>query len=392
MSDLTLTGTGTRNPKRVFVESHGRGEHSIFQRPRDGAYEVAYIGSNGKRRTVTLHGAKNISEARRAAKVVIGKRDVGEDVAPSNLTVDQLAQDFFASFEAKTKTGERSPRSLEDYKRRYRVHLEPRLGRVRAQALTRGHALRLLDELRASGAAPATISASWRTFVRIVNHGRDRGLLNVNIRLGDGERVKVRNARKVRQLTPEESALVVAAVSSPWKILVETAALTGARVSELLGLQWQDIDLATGTVSITKQLSRAGQLVPPKTENGTRTIRIGERLRLALLAHYNATEDKRPEAFVFGQHTQAAGRYRLAARALAKAIKDAGVEFDPEKERVSFHCFRHSVASQLVRSNIDPQRLADHLGDSVQVVIDTYVHSVETDNDENLGELLAVAG
>jgi len=96
---------------------------------------------------------------------------------------------------------------------------------------------------------------------------------------------------------------------------------------------------------------------------------------LALLAHRNGSEDKSPGAFVFGQHTQPQGRYRLAARALAKAISEAGIDYDAEKERVSFHVFRHGVATTLIGKNVDPQTVADHLGDDVQTILSTYVHS-----------------
>src|SRR5581483_1969766 len=257
-------------PKRVKVQSLGRGLGSVWQRTKDSRFEHIYVDPGTGRQVCKTLGATTKSAAIKEAAGRVERIDRREIVAPTRLTFDELAQDFFSSFASKVTTGERSGRSLRDYRLRYKAHIEPRLGRVQAQSISRAHALRLLDDLRASGAAPATISAVWRTFVRIVNHGRDRNLMNVNIRLGEGERVKVRNARSVRTLTPEEAARVIKHTPEAWRTLVETAALTGARVSELLGLQWQDIDLATGTVKITKQLARTGEITRPKTANGTR--------------------------------------------------------------------------------------------------------------------------
>src|SRR4051794_33202259 len=117
--------------KRVRIE------RGLFQRTSDGAYEVGFTGSDGRYRLETLRGPRTLGEARKAARSKLTQRDAGEDVAPSKLTFDQLAEDFFASFESKTKTGERSARSLEDYRRRYRVHLKARLGRVQAQSISR---------------------------------------------------------------------------------------------------------------------------------------------------------------------------------------------------------------------------------------------------------------
>jgi site-specific recombinase XerD len=51
------------------------------------------------------------------------------------------------------------------------------------------------------------------------------------------------------------------------------------------------------------------------------------------------------------------------------------VSFDPDRERVSFHVFRHAVATTLIAKNVDPQSVADHLGDDVATVLAAYVHS-----------------
>jgi integrase len=233
----------------------------------------------------------------------------------------------------------------------------------------------LLDYLRREGKSTATIAAVWKTLVRIVNYGRGRDLLTLDLTLADGDKIQVRNARKVYIPSADESNRVIDATPEDWRTLVEFLRSTGARVSEGLGLQVQDVDFNTGAIRIERQLDREGGVTSPKTLNGVRAIVAPERLRVALLARHNANEDKSPTAFLFGQHTQRQGRYRLAARALAKAIRDAGIEYDAKAERFSFHSFRHGIATALIARNIDPQTVADHLGDDVATILSTYVHS-----------------
>lgn len=240
--------------------------------------------------------------------------------------------------------------------------------------MTRAQALRFHDELPTICGSTATAASVWKCFVKIVNFGSERGLISLNVRLPKGEGIAVKNVRRVMLFTPAQARLVVEKTQAEWRMLPETARSTGARVSELLGLQVKDIDFAEGTLSISKQLDRHGRLVKTKTVNGVRTIHVPESLRVKLLEHYNGLEDKTPTAFLFGQHTLPKGRYGYARRALAKGIRDAGIEFDPKTERVSFHSFRHAVATTLIGKGVDPKTVAEHLGDDIQTVLSTYVH------------------
>jgi integrase len=386
--EVTLTMQVKSNPtpvQRTKVEGI-RGQYAIYVRPNGTTFECAYTGSDRRRHFKTLKST-TITAARREASTIIGARNERKDRAPSRLTFGELAEQFFASFEAKVASGERKQRSLDDYRHRWACYLERDLDRVPAQQIDRRHILDILDGLRRQKLSTSTLSAVYRTFARIVSFGNGRGVLSVDVRLGD-ERITVENAREIRVLTQDEVRAVVEAASPRWKTLIVTAASTGARVSELLGLTFKDLVLEQGnaSISITKQLARDGSLCPPKTRNGKRVIEIGNGLRLALLAAYNAAEDK--DGFVFASDTEAVGRYGLARRAFTRAVEKSGVPYDPKVERISLHVFRHAAATRLVAAGESIQRVADYLGDTTETVYKVYVHSHRTEGDSNLGALL----
>jgi integrase len=212
-------------------------------------------------------------------------------------------------------------------------------------------------------------------------------LISADVRLGD-ERITVENSREVRELTAEELPAVLEAAQGRWRLLFQTAAGTGARASELLGLTWADFDKDSSTLSITKQLSREGTLVPPKTKNGRRTIQIAPGLSKALVASRLASEHSADADFIFAADTEPVGRYGLARRAFTRAVEKAGIKFDAETQRVSMHVFRHTAASRLIKA-YDPATVAAYLGDDVATVVKHYVH-VHLDASVNLGEALAI--
>ena len=69
-----------------------------------------------------------------------------------------------------------------------------------------------------------------------------------------------------------------------WRLL----AMTGMRRGEALGLQWPDVDMEAGTISIRRAwipVNGVGQMSEPKTKRGRRTIALDPVTLEALKAH-----------------------------------------------------------------------------------------------------------
>lgn len=100
------------------MQALGHGLGSVWQRTKDEKFEHVYVDpSSGRQVTKTL-AAANKSAAVREAAGRVEKIGRGEIAKPSTITFGELAEQFFLSFEARTISGERSARSLEDYRRR----------------------------------------------------------------------------------------------------------------------------------------------------------------------------------------------------------------------------------------------------------------------------------
>ena len=262
---------------------------------------------------------------------------------------------------------------------------------MRVQAVQAVHIGPVLRELREEGLSSWTLHGVLTAAGAIFNHAVARGWITESPtkRLARGERPRGRNKKKIRLLGPEEISSVITATTPRWRPLFTAAAHTGARISELLALQWQDIDWQENTVSISKQLGLDGKLARTKTERGVRTISLSGELRRVLREHWVAGGQL--QGFVFACESGRPPSYRNSHRALGKAIKDAEIEYDKETHRLSFHAFRHGAVSALIRSGTDPVRVARFVGDRVETVLSTYAQEWATASEENLGDVLGNA-
>jgi len=381
--EATASVTKSKQAPRVReLDAKGNPIEGHYVRPtKDGTLirSVGYTDSSGQWVIKTL-GAVTLTEAKKERRRLLGQVDQKQDVSPSRVTFDELAALTFNAFEALVISGERKRRTLTDYQWRYKRYLKERLGRLPAQKIERQHILDVLDDLRRDGKSTSTLHAVYRTFAVIVGEGRERKIMNCDIRLGR-RRIVVKNKRSVFKPSADEARRIALAAAPRWRTMFLTAATIGARASELLGLTVGDLNLTEcdASISITKQLGRDGSLTAPKTVNGTRVVRIGNSLRLALLEHYNGLQDKSPEAFLFAQDTELVGRYGLARRAFTAAVNRAGIAFDRETQRLSQHCLRHAAAKRMLRDGRSVDQVAAVLGDTVQTVVNDYLRIEEHD-------------
>jgi integrase len=72
---------------------------------------------------------------------------------------------------------------------------------------------------------------------------------------------------------------------------------TGMRQSELIGLQWGDLDLGAGRLTVKRSVFK-GKVSTPKTARGSRAVRLTRLAVDALIRHKN--EHKTSKTCVFG--------------------------------------------------------------------------------------------
>lgn len=156
--------------------------------------------------------------------------------------------------------------------------------------------------------------------------------------------------------------------------LYKTLLATGCRISEVLALEWSDIDFENSQIKINKTLNRFQETNTPKSKSSIRNIDI-DRATLLMLKQYKNSQQieawqlGKTETVVFSVFvTKYAYACNLRKR-LNKHFNNAGVT------NVSFHGFRHTHASMMMNAGLPYKELQHRLGHStLAMTMDTYSH------------------
>lgn len=160
-------------------------------------------------------------------------------------------------------------------------------------------------------------------------------------------------------------------------VLYKTLLASGCRIGEALALEWSDIDLKKGIISISKTLNRYQETNTPKSKAGLREIDI-DKDTVSLLKQYKKRQQVqswqlgRSEGIVFTPFTTKYAYACLLRKRLQGHFKNAGV---PD---ISFHGFRHTHATIMLYAGIEAKDLQYRLGHSnISMTLNTYVHATK---------------
>jgi integrase len=188
------------------------------------------------------------------------------------------------------------PSTKRSYESALSLHILPKIGNLRLADVSLLHIEHLVRAGLDDGSSAKTVRNVVGLLQGIFSLAVDNDLITKSpVR----EKHKPQVSRREKPVrTPEQLKLIVQAVPDAHPGLFYCAMLTGARIGELLGLQWRNVNLDTQSLEIRQALWE-GELVSPKTEGSVRTILFGPALPVALTDQKKQSKHIDAEDFVF---------------------------------------------------------------------------------------------
>lgn len=358
------------------MAKRGQNEGSIYK-AKDGRWvaclNLGWQGGKRKRKYIYAKTRVEVSEKLTAA---LRNRQLGLPVSNDKITFGQFVDKWL---EDAVRPSVR-PRTYVRYEGDARNHMKPCLGKIKLSKLSAPDIQAMLNKKLKDGLSPRSVRHLYATTRRALEVAYKWELVPRNVAtLVDPPRFE---RHEVKPLSPEQArAFLEAAKGDRLEGLYSVAIPLGLRLSEALGLRWQDVNLEAGTMRIAYQLQRlngAWELVEPKTSRSRRTIAIPNATAQALKDHRKRQLEEKIKA---GKHWQDHGfvftsrigtpldRPNIVRRSFKLILQKAGL---PD---IRFHDLRHTAASLLLVQGVAPRVVMETLGHSqITLTMDTYSH------------------
>jgi integrase len=295
---------------------------------------------------------------RRLAQVITGTF-VGPRV--ERIKVAELAEDFLRDYRINGK------KSLDDAETRWNLHLKPVFGHLRAVQVSTDHFNKYVDDRQQARASNATINRELAALKRMFTLSAQTTPPKVT-RIPHFPHLAERNVRKgfVEDVQYAALAKACADVGLWLRGLFECGYTYGWRISELLGLRVNQVNIAGGTI----------RLNPGETKNDdARMVKMSAGVKVLLAA---LIAGKQSDDFVFTRDGEVVRDFRGAWEAVTTA---AGA---PD---LLFHDLRRTAVRNMVRAGI-PERVAMSIsGHKTRSVFERYNIVSERDLDEAVRKL-----
>jgi len=361
---------------------------------------VGPIRTPGTRDGLTRAQAERALRAMQDAEDRVPRRTPGAAV-PS---VDEVSQSLQQQIRLR---GSRTS-YLQNIESMSRVHISPRLGELRVNEVTVAHIEALARSMLRGGSSPKTVRNVLSYLHSVLEHAVDRELIRDN---------PVRRATRPRRrrqgdanpdlqfLTIDELDAVITAIpddtvrrapastrrgrSGPapppppdvlgpvLRVLVLTAAMTGLRRGELLGLRWRDLDWNAQRIRVRNTYVRGEHSAEGKSDLSTRrSVPMADRLARELERWAQRSAYRGPDQLVFA-HPQSGKALDGAkvTRRFQAACRDAGVR------EIRFHDLRHTFATRLAASGQPMRTIQEFLGHADAKTTQIYAHYAPSEHE-----------
>lgn len=329
-------------------------------------------------RSFTGKTQKEVREKLQAAAVQV---NTGYYTPPQKMTVGQWLDIWSAEYLGAVKQN-----TVRVYTLNIRKYIKPALGAVKLQELRPHLVQSFINDLQER---PEKLSAaSVRLAYKVLHMALEKAVRHDYLpRNPASDCVLPKQEKKeISPLTDDQAAaLLRAAAGTELENIIPVALFTGMRMSEILGLTWDSVDLKAGVITISKQLARpehraGGLFITPKNGQSRTVTSAASVIRILKKQQISQTKTRlrvgplwsNDVGLVFtSEDGSPIDQWRVEKD--FKRLLDAA-----EISGVRFHDLRHTFAVNSIRAGDDIKTIQGNLGHaSAAFTLDRYGHFTE---------------
>ena len=344
---------------------------------------------------------KTQKEVREKMQAAIAELNNGTYLEPLKMTVGEWLDIWVAEY-----LGNAKPHTRKSYEGVIKNHIKPAIGAIKLTSLTRVQVQKMINGLRSTKQTSMGDKVNPKTAKNV--HGVLHSALSQAILCGylntnpaDRTVLPKRAKTEIQVLDNEQLPAFLKAIEGhPFQYLYQVDLFTGMRQSELLGLQWSDIDFENKVVTVRRQLqylgsAKGGYMYATPKNNKPRIIALPDKAVEALKRQRVMQNTARlaagplwnnPDDLVFTNEIGEHLKHDLIYRHLKRIFSAMGT---PD---LRFHDLRHSYAVLSLQSGCDIKTVQENLGHyAAAFTLDTYAHvtqAMRRDGADKLNRLL----
>ncbi len=373
----------------------------LSQRP-DGRY-IARAQVDGK--SIVLYGW-DITELKKQLIVEVDElRRSTQTVEISNdrLTLNQWFEEWYSKYKAPILKDGGSP----SYKRKFVNYYGVRIGSKPLTEIKQLHVQTAIADMIECGRSSKSVREATGILQSCIEAAKANGLMQTNPVVGTIVPKCEKVERRVLTFEEQEIFLNYLRASHSWyEELYQFMLLTGMRIGEVGGLQWNDIDFDGRFIHVKRALSyqyedgkKIMKLTSPKTDNSVRTIPFfGETKEILLSQKQKIYSRKKELAKRWRQPKELGnlvfltsmgspiGRYSIEndMRNITKQIQDIlkgeakySGKIPRDFERLHPHALRHTFATRCFEKGMTPRTVQEIMGHANYNTTVSYTHVLD---------------
>lgn len=292
--------------------------------------------------------------------------------------------------------------TIQLYRKTYKRYISTEFGKKQLKALKPEQIQKFLNRMASSYSNSVFGNINFLLYDLLDQAVKNQLLVQNPMQYTTRPATKKREKRKALSRS-ETTAFLAAAEGNYYYDMFRLSTLTGLRIGEVTGLQWQDVDLKKKELRVRHTLAwitgKGYFLQEPKSENSRRTVPLPDKavslLRIRKIAqgkhrltygeYWQPLPDLPNLVFTTRYGTPIDGsNLRAEMRRILAGMKEKGTDIT----WASFHTLRHTFATRCIEEGMQPKTLQHILGHAtLAITMDLYCDVMEDTKREEMAKI-----